>query len=147
MAVSLPPRSGTKQLWEFVKPLMKWCAESNFSFHKSLLSAPAVSFAAREKHVNEDVMKFEEPAAHVKWKICGEYHETAPSRAVLEGEIHFWMGLSSNDACTRGGLMKHQWCFSLWCIIMKQWICQRRESVHSGHRAAPAIITGALGGL
>ena len=51
---------------------------NQISFHKPLLSAPAVSFAARAKHVHEDVMKFEKQTGHVKWKICSKKHETAP---------------------------------------------------------------------
>lgn len=56
---------------------------NQISFHKSLLSAPAVSFAARAKHVDEDIMKFEKRTGHVKWKIYNKYHETAPLWAIL----------------------------------------------------------------
>lgn len=56
---------------------------NQISFHKSLLSAPAVSFAVWAKHVDEDVMKFEKRTGHVKWKICTKYHETAPLWAIL----------------------------------------------------------------
>lgn len=73
---------GTQWLYEFIK-LLSSDMLNQTSFHKSLLSAPAVSFAARAQHVNEDVMKFEKRTAHVKWKICSKYHETAPLWAIL----------------------------------------------------------------
>lgn len=49
---------GTHRFYEFIK-LLKHDVLNQISFHKSLLSAPAVSFAAGAKHVDEDVMKFE----------------------------------------------------------------------------------------
>lgn len=49
---------GTHCFYEFIK-LLKHDVLNQISFHKSLLSAPAVSFAAGAKHVDEDVMKFE----------------------------------------------------------------------------------------
>lgn len=56
---------------------------NQISFHKSLLSAPTVSFAARAKHVDEDVMKFGKQKGHVKWKLCNKCHKNAPLWAIL----------------------------------------------------------------
>lgn len=68
------------------KPVNEVICWIKSSFQQIIAFGPCCLISAWEKHVDEHVMKSEMWTGHVKWKICSEYHETAPLSYILEAE-------------------------------------------------------------
>lgn len=102
----------TRCLYEFIKLLKQWYAESNF-ISQIITFSSRCFICSLSKTCRWRCNEVWETDGTCKMENMYQVPWNCSTVSYIRSEIHFWMGVSLNDARTHGGLMELQTCFSL----------------------------------